>query len=192
MLTLEKLGHRELERYYPLLETDFDSEELLGRMAVHRGMINGSIDFLALRDEQSGLDAGCALVLTKNLYGYVDLKYMTVMPWFRGRGFGIELMRALNRRYADAQGILAELTEFDDPDPERLRKLRKFFTRFGYEEIPCACTIRGVKDHLLLKPLRQSTDLSPVIHRVMPDFYTRFMPEAAFYRMMDIKAADEK
>ena len=189
MLILQKVGHRDLERYYPLLETDFDSEELLGRLAVHRGMMNGSIEFLTLHEEESGMDAGYALLLTKSLYGYVDLKYMGVMPWFRGRGLGIRLMREINRRYADAQGILAELTEFDDPDPDRLRKLRKFFALFGYEELACDCRIAGVRDNLLLKPLRGGTDLTPVIHRVLPDFYTRFMPESAYWRMMDIKPA---
>ena len=93
MLTLTKVGHRDLERYYPLLETDFDSAELLGRLAVHRGMMNGAIEFLTLREEESGMDAGYALLLTKSLYGYVDLKYMAVMPWFRGKGLGIRLMR---------------------------------------------------------------------------------------------------
>ena len=192
MLSLTKVGHRDLERYYPLLETDFDSEELLGRLAVHRGMMNGSVEFLTLHEEESGMDAGYALLLTKNLYGYVDLKYMAVMPWFRGRGLGVQLMREINRRYADAQGIIAELTEFDDPDPERLRKLRKFFARFGYEELSCDCRIAGVRDNLLVKPLRGTSDLTPVIHRVMPDFYTRFLPEPAFWRMMDIRPAEKK
>ena len=189
MLKLIKVGHREMQRYYPLMETDFDSEELIGRLAMHKGISNGSIDFLVFREEESGMDAGYALLLTKSLYGYVDLKYMGVMPWFRGRGLGIQLMREINRRYADAQGILAELTEFDDPDPDRLRKLRKFFTRFGYEELACDCRIAGVRDNLLVKPLRGGTDLTPVIHRVLPDFYTRFMPESAYWRMMDIKPA---
>ena len=143
--------------------------------------------FLTLRDSESGLDAGYALVLTKNLYGYVDLKYMAVMPWFRGRGFGIQLMRELNKRYADTQGVIAELTEFDDPDPDRLRKLRKFFKRFGYEEIASDYTIRGVRANILVKPIRGSADLTPILHRVLPDFYTRFMPESALYRMMEIK-----
>ncbi len=191
MLELVKLGHRELERYYPLLETDFDSEELLPRLAIHRGMLGGSLEFLTLRDSESGLDAGYALVLTKNLYGYVDLKYMAVMPWFRGRGFGIQLMRELNKRYADTQGVIAELTEFDDPDPDRLRKLRKFFKRFGYEEIASDYTIRGVRANILVKPIRGSADLTPILHRVLPDFYTRFMPESAVYRMMEIKKCGE-
>ena len=107
MLKLIKVGHREMQRYYPLLETDFDSEELIGRLAMHKGISNGSIDFLVFREEESGMDAGYAVVLTKNLYGYVDLKYFAVMPWFRGRGLGVQLMRELNRRYADTQGIIA-------------------------------------------------------------------------------------
>ena len=44
MLKLIKAGHREMQRYYPLLETDFDSEELIGRLAMHKGISNGSID----------------------------------------------------------------------------------------------------------------------------------------------------
>ena len=186
MLNLIAPGHRELERYYPLFETEFDSEELLSRLAIHKGMLNGSIEFLVLREEESGMDAGCALVLTKNLYGYVDMKYMAVMPWFRGRGLGIQLLREINRRYADTQGIIAELTEFDDPDPDRLKKLRKFFARFGYEEIPSDYKIRGVKGNLLLKNIKGSTDLAPVIHRVLPDFYTRFLSDAALWRMIEI------
>ena len=191
MLKLIRVGHREMQRYYPLMETDFDSEELIGRLAMHKGISNGSIDFLVFREEESGMDAGYAVVLTKNLYGYVDLKYFAVMPWFRGRGLGVQLMRELNRRYADAQGIIAELTEFDDPDPDRLKKLRKFFARFGYEEIRSDCTVRGVKDNLLVKPVKGSADLTPVIHRVLPDFYTRFMTPNAFWRMMDIKKSGE-
>ena len=191
MLSLTKVGHRDLERYYPLLETDFDSEELLGRLAVHRGMMNGSVEFLTLHEEESGMDAGYALLLTKNLYGYVDLKYMAVMPWFRGRGLGVQLMREINRRYADAQGIIAELTEFDDPDPERLRKLRKFFARFGYEEIPSDYTIRGVKANLLVKPMKGSADIAPIAHRIIPDFYSRFLSPAALWSMMEIKKVEK-
>ena len=192
MLSLMKVGHRDLERYYPLMETDFDSEEMLSRLAIHKGMLNGSIELLVLRDTDSLMDAGYALLLTKNLYGYVDLKYMAVMPWFRGRGLGIQLMRELNRRYADTQGIIAELTEFDDPDPDRLKKLRKFFARFGYEEIPSDYTIRGVRANLLVKPMQGRADVAPIAHRVIPDFYSRFLSPAALWRMMEIRKAEKK
>ena len=187
MLNLIKVGHRELERYYPLMETDFDSEELLSRLAIHKGMLGGSAELLVLRDTDSLMDAGYALMLTKNLYGYVDLKYMAVMPWFRGRGLGVQLMRELNKHYADTQGIIAELTEFDDPDPDRLRKLRKFFNRFGYEEIKSDYTIRGVKANLLVKPIQGRADIAPIAHRIMPDFYSRFLSANTLWGMMEIK-----
>ena len=48
--------------------------------------------------------------------------------------------------------------------------------------------MRGVKDNLLIKQIKGSADLTPVAHRVIPDFYTRFMTPTAFWRMMDIKA----
>ena len=133
------------------------------------------------------MDAGYALVLTKNLYGYVDLKYFAIMPWFRGRGLGVQLMRELNRRYADTQGIVTELTEFPDEDKDRVKKLQKFFNRFGYEEIKADCSIAGVRDNLYVKPIKGGADLTPVIHRVLPDFYTRFMPASAVYRMLEFK-----
>ena len=192
MLKLIKVGHREMQRYYPLMETDFDSEELIGRLPMHKGISNGSIDFLVFREEESGMDAGYAVVLTKNLYGYVDLKYFAVMPWFRGRGLGVELMRAIHKRYADSQGIIAELTEFDDPDPDRLKKLRKFFARFGYEEIPSDYTIRGVKANLLVKPMQGRADVVPIAHRVIPDFYSRFLSPAALWGMIEIRKAENE
>ena len=63
----------------------------------------------------------------------------------------------------------------------------KFFSRFGYEELSADCSIAGVRDNLYVKPLKGSADLTPVIHRVLPDFYTRFMPASAVYRMLEFK-----
>ncbi len=79
-LNIKKGGHRDLERYFTLIEMDFDSEELLPKIAIHKGMMNGSLELLIAYDEDSGMDAGYALVATKNLYGYVLLKYLAVMP----------------------------------------------------------------------------------------------------------------
>ena len=50
-----------------------------------------------------------------------------------------------------------------------------------------ACSIAGVRDNLYVKPLKGSADLTPVIHRVLPDFYTRFMPASAVSRMLKFK-----
>ena len=47
MLSIRKCGHKELERYYQLFEMDFDSREMLPKLAVHKALTNGSMELLA-------------------------------------------------------------------------------------------------------------------------------------------------
>jgi len=188
MLTLRKGGHRDLERYYGLMEVDFDSEELIGKLALHRAISKGEAELLIAFDDETKLEGAYALVLCRGLYGYVLLKYMAVFPWYRGKGLGVETMRLIHKRYADKQGVIAELTEFDDPEPEHLKKLQKFFKRFGYEEIASDYRISGTAAHVLVKPIRgEGEDITPVYHRVLADFYTRVLTPSAMARMIDLK-----
>lgn len=186
MLDIRKGGHAELEKYYPLMEMDFDSEELLSRLSLHRAMMKGTAELLIVYEKESGLDVAYALTIVKNLYGYVLLKYMGVLPWYWGRGMGVETMRFINRRYADKQGLIAEITEFPDEDEDRVKKLRKFFARFGYVEADCDCRIGGVKANVVAKPLKCSGDIGPIAHRIIPDFYTRCLGPGAVRKMIDI------
>ena len=188
MLKLRKGGHKDLEKYYSLMEIDFDSEELFSKLLIHKAMMQGNQELFVLYDEESGMELGYALMMVKNIYGYVLLKYMAVMPWYRGKGLGIELMRQINKQFAGSQGIVAELTEFPDEDENSLKKLRKFFSRFGYEEIPCDYTIAGTKANLYVKPIKGTAEITPVVHRIVPDFYTRCMNAFAMEKMIDIKA----
>ena len=187
MLTLRQLGHRELERYYTLMEMDFDSEELFSKLTIHKGMMKGDIELLILEDDEMKMDLAYALVMPRSLYGYVLLKYMAVMPWLRGKGVGVELMRQINKRYADKQGILAELTEFDDPEPDHLKKLFKFFARFGYVEAKSDYRIGGVTAHLMVKPIKGIVEIEPVEHRIINDFYSRCLSYTQQTKMIDIK-----
>ena len=192
MLTLRKGGHRDLERYYGLMEVDFDSEELLGKLALHRAISKGEAELLIAYDDETKLEGAYALVICRGLYGYVLLKYMAVFPWYRGRGLGVETMRLIHKRYADKQGVIAELTEFDDPEPEHLKKLFRFFKRFGYEEIASDYRISGTTAHVLVKPIRgEGEDITPVCHRVLADFYNRVLSPAAMARMIDLKPVKE-
>mgnify|MGYP004536102051 CR=1 FL=1 len=70
---------------------------------------------------------------------------------------------------------------------ESLRKLRKFFNRFGYEEIESNYTISGVKANLLVKQIKGKTDITPVAQRIIPDFYSRFLTVFTMEKMLDIK-----
>ena len=140
MLNLRKCGHKDLERFYGLFEMDFAKEELISKLSLHRAMLNGSAELLVVYDEESNLEVAYAVVLTKNLYGYVLLKYMAVLPWYRGKGVGIAAMRLINKRYADRQGIIAELSSpvelmvkpikgTFEIEPVEHRIIRDFYTR---------------------------------------------------------------
>ena len=187
MLKLRKAGHVELERYYSAMEIDYDARELLGKWSIHRAMSAGDQELLLFSDAETGLDVGYALVMCRGLYGYVLLKYFAILPWYRGKGLGIEAMRLLNKRYADRQGLLAELTAFDDADGSYLRKLRKFFARFGYVQIDSDYRIGGAPVTLMVKALKGPWDIAPIVPRLIRDFYSRCLRFSAYERMIDVR-----
>lgn len=187
MLQIRKGGHRDLERWYNMFEVDFDEKELLPKLGLHGAISRGDAELLIVYDEDSKLELAYALTLCRNVYGYVLLKYFGVLPWYRGKGLGVQAMRMLNKRYAESQGILAELTVFDPEDTETLRKLRKFFSRFGYEPLDCAYQLGGAEAELLVKPIKGTAQIAPVADRVIRDFYSRVIGPTKYAKMVDIR-----
>ena len=187
MLKLRVCGHRELEHIYSLLELDFDKKELLPKLNIHRAMLRGDLELLAVTDEETKIDAAYALVGCRGLYGYVWLKYLDVIPWYREKGLGVEAMRLLNRRYADKQGIIAELTDFSgEGEGDTLRKQMKFFRRFGYEEVESGLRLGGVEDHVMVKPIRGTAEIGPLVRRILRDFYGRVLSPWAMEKMIEL------
>ena len=179
MLIIREATPAELSRYYSALQLDFDAKELLSRQTIRKAVRSGAQEFLLFADEESGMTVGYALCCVKNVYGYVLLKYFGIFSWFQGRGLGVEAMRLLHKRYADRQGILAELTVFEDSgDGGYLKKLRRFFGRFGYEPVPCACSLGGAEVTLMAKPIRGTAEIAPVARRILTDFYSRCLRPA--------------
>ncbi len=190
MLTMRIGGHRDLERLYPAMEMDFDRRELLPKLAIHKAMLRGDQELLVFYDDQSEITVGYALVMARSVYGYVLLKYFGILQWFREQGLGVQAMRLVNKRYAARQGILAELTVFDDAEGDYLRKLRRFFARFGYVDVKSDYRLGGAKVDLMAKPLKGSADLAPIAHRLIRDFYSRVLRPAGFEKMIDMKAVE--
>ena len=189
MLTLRSGGHRDLERLYSAMEMDFDKRELLPKLAIHKAMMQGNQELLVFYDDQSEITVGYALVMVRGVYGYTLLKYFGILQWFREQGLGVQAMRLVNKRYAEKQGILAELTVFDDADGDYLRKLRKFFSRFGYVQVESDYRLGGAPVTLMVKPVQGPWDIAPIAHRLIRDFYSRCLFFGAYDRMIDIKPA---
>ena len=187
MLKIRKGGHRDLERWYSMFEVDFDKKELLPKLSLHLAVSRGDAELLIVYDEESRLELAYALTLCRGLYGYALLKYFGVLPWYRGKGLGIQAMRLLNQYYAEKQGLLAELTVFDPEDKDTLRKLRKFFSRFGYEEVKCDYRLAGAAVTLMVKPLRGTAEIAPVAHRILRDLYSRVLSGEKLEKTVDIR-----
>lgn len=187
MFAIRKGGHRDLEQLYSCMEIDFDKRELLPKLAIHRAITKGEQELLVFFDDESKLTLGYALVMTKSLYGYVLLKYFGILPWYREKGLGVQAMRLINKRYADRQGILAELTVFEDEDGGYLRKLRKFFARFGYVKIDSDYRLGGSDVELMVKPIKGTEAIAPIAHRLIRDFYSRCLSPVAYEKMVSIR-----
>ena len=190
MLAVRTGGHRDLEQLYSAFAMDFDKRELLPKLDIHKAMIHGEQELLVFYDEESNITVGYALVMVRGVYGYVLLKYFGILPWYREHGLGIQAMRMINKRYADRQGILAELTVFDDADGDYLRKLRKFFARFGYVDVESDYRLGGAKVDLMVKPVKGTAEIAPVAHRMIRDFYSRCLRPSAFDKMIDMRAVE--
>ena len=172
MLKLREGGHADLTRFYTLFEVDFDSEELISKLSLHKGLMNGSVELLVMYDDESRLETAYALCFVKGMYDYVLLKYFGVLPWYREKGLGVEAMRLLNKRYAGRQGIIAEITEFADPDPEQkafqvLRPLRLCRDRQGlpyqrHEGAPFRQAHQGNVGHRAHRPPHPQRPLLPL------------------------------
>ena len=185
MLKIREATAAELGRYYHALKIDFDARELLSLASIRKAVRRGDQEFLLFYDDKTGMTEGYALCGIRNVYGYVLLKYFGVFSWYQGHGIGVEAMRLLHKRYADRQGILAELTVFEDSeDGDYMRKLKRFFARFGYEEVTCPYRLGGAEVTLTVKPVRGTAEIAPVARRILMDFYSRCLRPAKLESML--------
>ena len=190
MLVIREADIRDFNRFYSAVMTDFDRRELLPKQGVRRAIRRGDAEFLLFCDEESGLPLGYALCGIRNVYDYVLIKYFGIFSWYRDQGYGVAAMRLLQKRYAERQGLMAELTVFEDSeDGDYLKKLRRFFRRFGFEEEKAPFRLGGAKVTFMVKGLKGTSEVGPVAGRLLLDFYSRVLRPAELEKML--KAAEE-
>lgn len=173
MLQIRKGTHIDLEKYYGLIENDFDERELISKIPLHKAVMQNYGELLIFFDDDTNEEIGYAFVLTKNIYKYTLLKYFAILPWCQEKGYGTKALELLIDRYSESRGLIAEVPKFEENDIEQLKGLFRFFAAQGFVAIRDEYYISKVPTVILIKGIRGTANISPVYKHIMDDFYSR-------------------
>ena len=76
--------------------------------------------------------------------------------------------RTIKERVGRSGAVDGEISE-----AETINALCLLARRFGYVELETGARLGGVKDHVMVKPVKGTAELEPVIDRILTDFYSR-------------------
>lgn len=171
---LQKGGHRDLHRVYPMLAFDFRPFERFSEFTFQAALLGGDAELLLLKNA-SGVECGYAVMFTGSHYKYVMLAFIAVYPGFRGHGAGGAFLDLLRARYADRQGILLEVTEHEDP--KETQRLITIYGGRGWRRVPCIYRLGGRSAVLMNLPLQGPEDVSAAAPLIVDDLYRRILPD---------------
>ena len=180
---IERGGHADMKRVYPMMTFDFHKWELPGHLEFQRAMLRGC-ELLLLKDAQN-IECGYAVMLRHRLGGYALLGWLGVYPHVRGNGVGGEFLSLIREYYAGWNGIILEVTEY--PELEKAVKLHNFYLRNGYSDINCRYKLAGRDCALMYLPIDGPKDISPIIGTVMRGVYACLVSEPALWRYISIE-----
>lgn len=187
MYHIERGGHADMHRIYPMMTFDFHDWERPTELECQRAMLRGA-ELLLLRDAQNA-ECGYALVLKSRLTGYVLLGWLSVYPHIRGGGIGGQFLTLIREYYANWSGIVLEVTEY--PALEKARKLNAFYRRNGYADVDCRYVLGGRESRLMYLPLAGAKDIAPAVRSVMRSVYACMYSESRLWQLIQIEQ-DEK
>ncbi len=184
---IERGGHADMHRVYPMLCFDFHDWERPLEFECQRALLRGA-ELLLLKDQQNA-ECGYALMLKNRLSGYVLLGWLSVYPHIRGGGIGSEFLRLIREYYERWEGILLEVTEY--PALEKARKLNAFYKRSGYADVNCRYFLGGRETQLMYLPLAGARDIAPVIKSVVRSVYECMYSERALANLVRIEKDED-
>ena len=182
---LERGGHADMKRIYPMMEFDFHDWERPKHLECQRALLRGA-ELLLLKNAQNA-ECGYALMLKNNMTGYALLGWLAVYPHVRGNGVGGEFLSLIRERYEGWQGLLLEVTEY--PQLEKGRKLHSFYGRNGYSDVNCHYTLSNRSTALMYMPIAGAQDISPAVRSIVRSVYECMYSESALWEIVGIDRA---
>lgn len=156
MLNIRPMSHDEVESVYAHVKRDFPPIEYppLKKMKVH--FANSAVEgHLYASNEKS---AAYAFMLKAEEISRIMLFLYAVEPGLRGKGVGSKFLKELFARYANRDGMYAEV-EIPElaPTPQERRVCQSrivFYQRLGFKRVQnLHYCIYGVQMHLFYKPI---------------------------------------
>lgn len=186
MLKLKKAGYKEMHKYYAIMQEDFNKDELVPEVVFQKALFQRTADLVLVVDDTIGVTIAYALVCPKSLYGYGLLWYFAVLPWYRGRGLGTEVMKLINQKYGRLRGMLLEITEV--PDAATANRRIQFYNNVGYRVVKTGdIKLNGIPMKIMVRQLAAAPDPGPYIHRILPEIYGHMFSEPMVEKLLDIQ-----
>ena len=182
---IERGGHEDLHRVYPMMSYDFESWEWPTEGEFHAAMLKGA-ELLLLKNGE-GCECGYAMMLKSRGAEYVLLGWLGVYPTVRGHGVGGVFLSLLSEHYAALGGILLEVTKY--PELEKARKLHAFYGRNGYSDVNCHYTLSNRSTALMYMPIAGAQDISPAVRSIVRSVYECMYSESALWEIVGIDRA---
>jgi GNAT superfamily N-acetyltransferase len=177
------------EIYRRSMKKEFHRFERMPEWLALGASARGAQELLLLSNEQ-GLDVGYLFCVKNSLYGYVLINYLAIFPEYRGGGYGGIALELAADYYSDRQGLIVELTNTPGEEEDTWRRQR-FYSRWGFEEIPSDYKLGGVETFLMVKPLRGPAQIGSIAHLVIPEIYRTVAPDFMVRRAVEIQPVEK-
>ena len=143
MISLIENNDRErIEKIHKLYESAFPPDERLPFERILQKRDAGTMTLLSIENE-SGEFLGFANITL--CFDALALNYFAILPEWRGKGFGTEVIVELKKRHPD-RSIVIDIEDdcVESENPEQRKRRRLFYERLGFCIMPYRLSIFGV------------------------------------------------
>ena len=143
MISLIENNDRErIEKIHKLYESAFPPDERMPFERILQKRDAGTMTLLSIENE-SGEFLGFANITL--CFDALALNYFAILPEWRGKGFGTEVIVELKKRHPD-RSIVIDIEDdcVESENPEQRKRRRLFYERLGFCIMPYRLSIFGV------------------------------------------------
>ena len=143
MISLIENNDRErIEKIHKLYESAFPPDERMPFERILQKRDAGTMTLLSIENESGEFLGFANITLCQDA---LALNYFAILPEWRGKGFGTEVIVELKKRHPDRSIVIdIEDDDVESDNAEQRRRRRLFYERHGFCIMPYRLSIFGV------------------------------------------------